>query len=89
MNWPKIDSKYLKEAFKEPINFWGMAGFLVGAVFFQDVTPLLLGLGTEARMNLPNSTEGNWAWRYDSGQLRDEIAARLRKLTELYGRSHG
>ena len=48
MNWPKIDSKYLKEAFKEPINFWGMAGFLVGAVFFQDVTPLLLGLGTEA-----------------------------------------
>jgi hypothetical protein len=48
MNWPKIDSRYLKEAFKEPINFWGMAGFLVGAVFFQDVTPLLLGLGTEA-----------------------------------------
>src|SRR6185295_9468794 len=48
MNWPKIDSKYLKEAFKEPLNFWGMAGFLVGAVFFQDVTPLLLGMGTEA-----------------------------------------
>src|SRR5438045_7205567 len=48
MDWPKIDSRYLKEAFKEPINFWGMAGFLVGAAFFQDVTPLLLGLGTEA-----------------------------------------
>ena len=48
MEWPKIDSRYLKEAFKEPINFWGMAGFLVGAVFFQDVTPLLLGLGSEA-----------------------------------------
>src|SRR5437016_8656754 len=48
MDWPKIDSRYLKEAFKEPINFWGMAGFLVGAVFFQDVTPLLLGMGTEA-----------------------------------------
>jgi len=25
-----------------------MAGFLVGAVFFQDITPLLLGLGSEA-----------------------------------------
>src|SRR3954469_11352079 len=48
MNWPKIDSRYLKEAFKEPINFWDMAGFLVGAAFFEDVTPLLLGLGTEA-----------------------------------------
>ena len=24
--FPKIDFKYLKEAFKEPLNFWGMAG---------------------------------------------------------------
>jgi hypothetical protein len=48
MDLPKIDFRYLKEAFKEPINFWGMAGFAVGAAFFQDITPLLLGLGTEA-----------------------------------------
>src|SRR6476469_232431 len=48
MNWPKIESRYLKEAFKEPINFWGMAGFLVGPRFFKKITPLLLGLGTEA-----------------------------------------
>jgi 4-alpha-glucanotransferase len=47
----------------------------------------LLGLGTEARMNLPNSTEGNWAWRYDSDALTDEIATRLKQLTELYGRN--
>src|SRR5204862_2547650 len=48
MNWPKIDSRYIKAAFKEPINFWGMAGFAVAAAFFQDVTPLLLGMGSEA-----------------------------------------
>src|SRR5258708_39029229 len=47
MDLPKIDFRYLKEAFKEPINFWGMAGFAIGAAFFQDVTPRLLGLGTE------------------------------------------
>ena len=29
MELPKIDFRYLKEAFKEPINFWGMAGFAV------------------------------------------------------------
>src|SRR5262249_60802823 len=48
MELPKIDFRYVKEAFKEPINFWGMAGFAIGAAFFQDVTPLLLALGTEA-----------------------------------------
>src|SRR2546421_6696313 len=48
MEWPKIDFRYVKEAFKEPINFWGMAGFAIGAAFFQDVTPLLLAMGTEA-----------------------------------------
>ena len=41
---PKIDLKYLKEAFKEPINFWGMAGFAVAAAYVQDVTPLVAAL---------------------------------------------
>ena len=44
---PKIDFKYLKEAFKEPINFWGMAGFAVAAAYVQDVTPLVAALATE------------------------------------------
>lgn len=47
MELPKIDFRYLKEAFKEPLNFWGMAGFAVAAAFFWDVTPLLMGLGAE------------------------------------------
>jgi 4-alpha-glucanotransferase len=53
------------------------------------VVPLqdLLGLGTEARMNLPNSTEGNWAWRFEPEALTDELAQRLRELTMLYGRA--
>ncbi len=47
MDLSKIDFRYVKEAFKEPLNFWGMAGFAVAAAFFWDVTPLLLGLGAE------------------------------------------
>src|SRR6266536_926248 len=46
--FPKIDLKYLKEAFKEPINFWGMAGFAIAAAYVQDVTPLVAALATEA-----------------------------------------
>ncbi len=45
--FPKIDLRYLKEAFKEPINFWGMAGFAVAAAYVQDVTPLAAALAVE------------------------------------------
>ena len=48
MDMPKIDFRYLKEAFKEPLNFWGMAGFAIAAAYVQDVTPLLAALAAEA-----------------------------------------
>jgi len=48
----------------------------------QDV----LGLGSEARMNVPATTSGNWTWRFGAGELTGERAARLRRLSELYGR---
>ena len=51
----------------------------------QDV----LGLSSEARMNTPASTEGNWAWRYAPGALTDSLAARLRETTAIYGRLNG
>lgn len=40
----KYNSKYAKEAIKEPINFWGLAGFAVAAAYTQSVIPLLLAL---------------------------------------------
>lgn len=46
----------------------------------------LLGLGNEARMNLPASTSGNWSWQCKHGDFSDEIAERLKDLTEIYGR---
>src|SRR6266700_197667 len=48
MDMPKIDFRYLKEAFKEPLNFWGMAGFAIAAAYVQDVTPLIAALAAEA-----------------------------------------
>jgi len=48
----------------------------------QDV----LGLDSEARMNLPGTMEGNWRWRFVSDMLTEEIKARLKELTALYGR---
>ena len=46
----------------------------------------ILGLGSEARMNLPSSTEGNWRFRL-SADYADKIdASKLRDYTVLYGR---
>ncbi|MGB7069414.1 MAG: 4-alpha-glucanotransferase [Pyrinomonadaceae bacterium] len=47
----------------------------------------LLGIGTEGRMNLPASTEGNWFWRYIDGSITDDMIARLKELTITYGRN--
>ena len=47
MDLPKIDLKYLKEALKEPVNFWGMAGFAVAAAYTQHVAPLAAALVAE------------------------------------------
>ncbi|MCS6885137.1 MAG: 4-alpha-glucanotransferase [Acidobacteriota bacterium] len=46
----------------------------------------LLGLGSEARMNLPASDQGNWNWRMQDGALTAELAVKLRQLTAIYGR---
>ena len=48
MELPTIDFRYLKEAFKEPINFWGMAGFAIGAVYFQSIELIAAALAAEA-----------------------------------------
>jgi 4-alpha-glucanotransferase len=52
------------------------------------VAPLqdVLGLGSEARMNLPGTEQGNWRWRYRAGDLTEALAQRLRSVTESAGR---
>jgi 4-alpha-glucanotransferase len=46
-------------------------------ISLQDV----LGVGSEGRMNLPNSVDGNWRWRVKRESLTDALSQRLRELT--------
>jgi 4-alpha-glucanotransferase len=46
----------------------------------------LLGLGSEARMNLPGTMENNWQWRLAPEALTTEVAGRLALMTGAYGR---
>lgn len=48
----------------------------------QDV----LGLGEEAIMNRPGTTENNWSWRLAPGMLTARLAEGLRSLNLIYGR---
>jgi hypothetical protein len=44
----RFNTKYVKEAVKEPYNFWGLAGFAIAAAYTGSVIPLLLALICEA-----------------------------------------
>ncbi|NND98023.1 MAG: 4-alpha-glucanotransferase [Pirellulaceae bacterium] len=46
----------------------------------------LLGLGNDARMNLPGEATGNWSWRARSSDLTEELADRCRQLTQAANR---
>ena len=46
----------------------------------------LLGLGSEARMNIPSTLGNNWKWRALPGVFTPALAARLRKEARVYQR---
>jgi len=79
--------KYLNSDGKE--IHWDFIRAVWASVADTAIAPMqdLLGLGSEARMNLPASTSGNWVWQCKQGDFSEEIAQRLGELTEIYGRA--
>lgn len=45
-----------------------------------------LGLGSEARINIPSVPSGNWKWRMEKDAFTPEIKKKIRSLAEVYGR---
>jgi 4-alpha-glucanotransferase len=71
----------------QPIN-WVFIRAVLGSVADVGIIPLqdLLGMGSEARMNLPGSVKGNWKWRYRQGVMTENLRERLLNLTQIYDR---
>ena len=67
---------------------WDMIRMCMLSVANTAIFPLqdVLGLGSNARMNLPGRATGNWEWRVDASALDAQLAARLADLTCRYGR---
>ena len=67
---------------------WDMIRLAHSSIANMSVIPLqdIMVLGNDARMNFPGKVGGYWAWRYTEDMLQDWMTARLREMTELYGR---
>jgi 4-alpha-glucanotransferase len=62
---------------------WELMRLAWSSVAALAVAPLqdLLNLGSEARMNVPGRTEGNWTWRCTEEMLSSPAFHSLRELT--------
>jgi len=67
---------------------WDFIRAALASVAEKAIFPIqdALGLGTEARMNLPGTVADNWVWRFRAEQLTPELSARLHSLSKTYGR---
>ena len=45
-----------------------------------------LELGKKARTNIPGIAFGNWKWKMEEGAATKQLAAKILKMTKLYGR---
>ncbi len=79
--------EYLHITGEEGLN-WGFIRGGMASVADLFVTQIqdYLGLGNEARTNVPGTPTGNWRWRLVPGQLTEELAEKIRRITKLYGR---
>ena len=81
--------RYLKLDETEGYN-WGFIRGVLSSVAFLAIIPMqdLLGLHSEARMNIPSTLGGsNWCWRMKPGETTEELAEKLANLTQLYARA--
>jgi 4-alpha-glucanotransferase len=67
---------------------WALVRLAQASVANLSVIPLqdILGLGSEARMNIPSKPDGNYHWRYHPQALKPELVERLARLAEVTDR---
>ncbi len=70
---------------------WDMIRAVAKSVADTMVIPLqdLLGLGSEARMNVPGRAEGNWRWRFTTDAIGPDVVSLFAVTTSVSGRWNG
>jgi len=67
---------------------WTLIRAALASVANTVIIPLqdVLGLGSEARMNLPGRASGNWRFRFSWDQLTPDVVHRLKTMVDTYDR---
>ena len=84
----EIAEKYLHVDENEGFN-WAMMRSALGSVGDMCILTMqdIIGLGSDARINIPSTVGGNWQWRIDGGCINDWLANIVAENTKLYGRA--
>jgi len=67
---------------------WAFIRGAFSSVAAMAIVPLqdLLGLNSDARMNTPSRSDGNWGWRFSPGTLTGELADKIAGLCTVSDR---
>ena len=79
--------RYLNIRSSQNIN-WVLIRAALSSVADTAIIPIqdYLGLGNEARINMPSTLGDNWKWRVYGVELDDVLAEKIKALTKLFGR---
>jgi 4-alpha-glucanotransferase len=93
VNWLKMvkgeEKDLMRRYFAVPVvDNWKMIRAVMGSVAQMTILPAqdVLGLDAWARTNTPGTIVGNWQWKLSSLDHLKEQSAKLKELTDLYGR---
>ncbi len=95
MGWMKTAPKGSVKFAKEYLNLteeegynWGLMRAAWSSVADMAIVPMqdILGLGSEARINIPSTLGNNWKWRATAEQIDLKLAKRVYKYMQMYGR---
>lgn len=67
---------------------WAFIRAVFSSVAGMAIVPLqdFLGLGSDARMNTPSLSDGNWGWRFSPGALTNKLAEKIAALAWISDR---
>jgi len=95
--WYEVMSKEDKELALDYLNnrltsgediHWDYIGLAMRSVADTCIIPAqdYLGLGTDARINIPSTVGNNWVWRMKKDAFDKKLITKIRRLTEICGR---
>jgi 4-alpha-glucanotransferase len=80
--------KYLGHAIQAGEINWEFIRLIMDSAADTVIIPIqdVIGLGVEARMNVPSTVQGNWRFRFSWDQVSDSMKEKLLEITKKYGR---